>query len=225
MSDTASEAGKKTLMEKARESIREAIFSGVLKPGEQIKESQLAEELKTSRFPIREALRSLEKEGLIETIPYRGSFVKQLTLKSVRELFSVRGALETLAVRLMVGRLTPEMVSEMKACFASMEALEQKGDLKGSAEEDLKFHRLIFEGSGNTMLLSVWDDLALHLKFLLLMGKSGYGIDAAYVRTHQCILEAIERRDAELAEAHVKVHISEGIDYLMMHSCYDLAPE
>lgn len=215
---------KSTLMAKARSRIREAIIHGRLKPGEHLKESKLAEELQISRFPIREALRYLQKEGLVETIPYKGTFVKRLSQKDAIELFTLRNVIEALAVRLMISRLTEEMITELKQAIIDMEQAEKEGDLLTSAEEDLRFHRLICQYSDNSRLLAVWDDLALHLKLFLLMGKSGYGIDTEYVRTHLSLLQAIEQRDAELAEAHVKIHIADGIQYLLQNACCDLEP-
>ena len=90
---------RSTLMDRAFQQIREAIRSGKLKPGDRLVESQLAEEMQISRFPIREALRYLEKEGLVKTKPFKGTYVAQLTEKDMEELYSLRSAIEELAER------------------------------------------------------------------------------------------------------------------------------
>ncbi|MCG8615874.1 MAG: GntR family transcriptional regulator [Desulfobacterales bacterium] len=216
---------KSPLMFQAREQIREAIISGRLAPGTQLKETRLSGELGISRLPIREALRLLEKEGLVESLPYRGAFVKRLTRKDAVEVFTVRGVIEELALKLMIPRVTPEMIEVLRQAVSDMEAAEKDGDLTASADKDLEFHRLICEFADNERLLAVWDTLALQSKIFLCMGKSGFGVDTVYVRTHSSLLKAIEAGDAEIAVSHLKIHISDGIEYLLAHSCYDLAPE
>jgi DNA-binding GntR family transcriptional regulator len=91
-----------TLTDQALRQIREAIRSGKLKPGDRLLETQLAEEMHISRFPIREALRYLEKEGLVQTEPFKGTYVAQLTEKDMEELYSLRSAIEELAVRILI---------------------------------------------------------------------------------------------------------------------------
>ncbi len=88
--------------------IREAIRNGKLKPGQRLIETQLAEEMQISRFPIREALRYLEKEGLVETKPFKGTYVAQLTEQDIGKLYSFRSALEELAVRILIENINPK---------------------------------------------------------------------------------------------------------------------
>ncbi|MCG8564733.1 MAG: GntR family transcriptional regulator [Desulfobacterales bacterium] len=216
---------KATLMKTVEGRIREEIITGGLKPGTHLKETQLARQLEVSRFPVREALALLAKDGLVETIPYKGTFVKQLTQKDIREVFTVRGSLEELALRSMIPRATPEMVDELKACVGRMEGAEAQGDWRTSAREDIDFHRLLCRYSANDRLLSVWEGLAPYSETFFCMGKTGYGIDTEYVRTHWDLVRAIELGDVERAVAHIRLHIMDGIDYLLAHSCYHFPVE
>ena len=216
---------KSTLMMKVEDRIREEIITGALTPGTHLKETQLAARLEVSRFPVREALALLGKEGLVETIPYKGTFVKQLTQKDIREVFTVRGSLEELALRLMIPRSTSEMVQALTTCVERMEASEKEGDWRTSAREDIEFHRLLCRYSANDRLLSVWEGLAPYSEIFFCMGKTGYGIDTEYVRTHWDLVRAVELKDVERAVAHIKLHIIDGIDYLLAHSCYHFPTE
>ncbi|MCG8566136.1 MAG: GntR family transcriptional regulator [Desulfobacterales bacterium] len=199
----------------AEQHIRDSIIRGSLAPGAHLKESRLAEELGVSRFHVREALRFLQADGLVESVPYKGNFVRRFSQRDVVELFSVRGGLEEVAVRQMIPRLTDDMVEAFKETVVEMERLEKAGDLTGSAEMDLQFHRLICEFSGNRRLLEMWESLAHHVKLFLFMEKSGYGVDTAYVLTHLDLIDAMEQRDVALAEAHVRIHLNGGMKYLL----------
>src|SRR5688500_3082861 len=96
------------------DAIRSAIAGGVLKPGQRVLEVELAEELGVSRLPVREAIRQLEHEGLLVSQPHRGTFVAQVTPDDIREMFSLREALESLAARLVAARATPVEVEALQ---------------------------------------------------------------------------------------------------------------
>ncbi|HAA47289.1 MAG TPA: hypothetical protein DCE03_02200, partial [Synergistaceae bacterium] len=102
------------------ETLREAIFRKELKPGDKLVENDLAEKLDVSRTPVREALRMLESEGLIERNPRKGLFVKGFTAEDVMEIYSIRQALEALAIRICCQRITEDEVAELKDLYAKM---------------------------------------------------------------------------------------------------------
>lgn len=216
---------KSPLMLQARQKIRDAIILGKIEPGAHLKEARLSGELGISRLPIREALRLLEKEGLVENLPYKGTFVKRLTQKDAVDVFTVRGAIEELGIKLMMPRVTPAIVDGLKQAIARVETAEKGGDLIACADEDLGFHRLLCEYADNDRLLAVWDNLALQAKIFLCMGKSGYGADKDYAKSHASLLRAIEMQNTELAVSHLRIHIAEGLDYLLKYSCHTLAKE
>ena len=102
------------LREVVCETLREAIISGVLRPGERLMEIQLAEELGVSRTPVREAIRKLELEGFVIMIPRRGTYVADLSIKDINEVFEVRSALDSLANGLAAERITEEELEQME---------------------------------------------------------------------------------------------------------------
>lgn len=195
--------------------IREAIIRGELTPGAHLKENHLAETFRASRFHVRESLRFLQAEGLVESIPYKGNFVKAFTGKDAEELFTVRSALEELGLRMMFPRLSAKLLREFRTTFDKMEAAADRGDVAASAEADLKFHRMFCLHADNARLLGMWDNLVPHVKLFLYMEKSIYTSDTGYVGSHVDLLRALEARKLDLAEAHLRIHLDSGLRHLL----------
>ena len=196
-----------TLTDQALKEIRDAIRSGKLKPGEHLVEMQLAEEMQISRFPIREALRYLEKEGLVETKPFRGTRVAQLTEKDMEELYSLRSSLEELAVRILIENLDEKKIKKLETIIQSMEQASQTGKLDQMISEDLRFHQTICELSGHRKLLEVWRTLESQLQVFLTIEKDFFETAYQYVSTHNPIMEAIKHRNIKSAEQAIREHL------------------
>jgi len=196
-----------TLTDQALKVIREAIRNGKLKPGDRLVETQLAEEMQISRFPIREALRYLEKEGLVETRPFKGTYVAQLTEKDMEELYSLRSSLEELAVRILIENLDENKIEKLEAIFQSMQKASQSGNLDKMISEDLRFHQTVCQLSGHRKLLEVWLTLVNQLRVFLSIEKDFFESAYQYVSTHHPILEAIKRRNKKSAEKAIRDHL------------------
>jgi DNA-binding GntR family transcriptional regulator len=110
-----------TLAYKVYEKVKDRILSGELQPGARLKDDELARTFGVSNTPVREAMGELEKDGLIETIPYRGRFVKKMSIEETREVYDVRMALEALAARLAVERITESQLAEMQEAVERFE--------------------------------------------------------------------------------------------------------
>jgi len=196
-----------TLTNQALKKIRDAILSGKLKPGQRLVEMQLAEEMQISRFPIREALRYLEKEGLVETKPFKGTHVARLTEKDMEELYSLRSSLEELAVRILIENLDEKKIKKLETIVQSMQKASQIGDLDQMISEDLRFHQTICELSGHSKLLEVWRTLESQLQVFLTIEKDFFETAYQYVSTHDPILEAIKHRSTKTAEKAIREHL------------------
>ena len=196
-----------TLTEQASKEIREAIRSGKLKPGERLIEMQLAEEMQISRFPIREALRYLEKEGLVETKPFKGTRVVQFTEKDMEELYSLRSSLEELAVRILIENLDEKKINKLQMIIQSMQKSSQSGDLDQMISDDLRFHQTICELSGHRKLLEVWRTLESQLQVFLSIEKDFFESAYQFVSTHNPIMEAIKDRNLKKAEKAIREHL------------------
>lgn len=194
-------------MKKALLEIREAIRKGKLKPGDRLVEMQLAEEMHISRFPIREALRFLEKEGLVETKPFKGTYVAQLTERDMEELYSLRSAIEEFAVRILIKRSDEGKIDKLASIFQAMQQASKNEDLDKLIAEDFRFHQTICELSDHRKLLEVWLTLENQLRVFLTIEKQLFGNSAQFVKSHVPILKAIRERKIRPAQKAIRDHL------------------
>lgn len=203
-----------TLMLQALNHIREAIVAGKLKPGERLVESNLAEQMQISRFPVREALRSLEKEGLVDSIPFKGTYVSKFSREDMEEVFSLRGAIEMLAVQILASRFDDGMLNTLEAIIGDMERAGSEGKNDEVVAHDLRFHRTICELTEHKKLLSVWEMLEHHIYIFLTIERKIYHPPEQYVKTHYPILEALKNKNAELACARIRIHLEDAMNQI-----------
>lgn len=147
-----------TLRERVEEEIRTKILKQELMPGMRIIEQDISEELGVSRGPIREALRQLEQEGMIEYTRNVGCSVRKITLEDIYEIYLLRSTYEVLAVKLCRAEFTPEDFGRMDEALELMKQLE-KDDYVGLDSCDHMLHRVIIEKSGLDRLIKAWSDL------------------------------------------------------------------
>jgi DNA-binding GntR family transcriptional regulator len=205
MARVFSKQKRPTLMSQALQEIREAIRKGKLKPGDRLVETQLAEEMYISRFPIREALRYLEKEGLVETKPFKGTYVAKLTERDMEELYSLRSAIEEFAIRILIKHINAEKIKKLES---SMQQASKNEDLDKLISEDFRFHQTICELSDHRKLLEVWLTLENQLRVFLTIEKQLFGNSAQFVKSHIPILEAIQERKIRPAQKAIREHLN-----------------
>ena len=140
------------LREQVKELILERILDGTYEPGERLVETRIAAELGTSQAPVREALRDLELLRFVESEPFRGSRVRELSEEELIEIYPVRAAIEEVAAREAATRLDGD-VDALEAELDAMHRAADENDLHAQVEHDVAFHRLIVEASGNEILL------------------------------------------------------------------------
>jgi DNA-binding GntR family transcriptional regulator len=197
----------RTLLESVADSIKRAIFNGNLPPGEQINQAQIANQLGTSRGPVREALRQLEKEGLIKNVPYKGAFVIDISPEYIEELYGIRRALEGFAIECAIKRATPEDLEALENTVMEMRQAAEASNLQLTRELDLQFHRLVCKSAHHNLLIQLWKSLEAGLRLCLAHGHSAYKDPLEIVGTHPDILAAIRSRDAEKAHQLLTEHI------------------
>jgi DNA-binding GntR family transcriptional regulator len=208
MARVFSKQKRPTLMSQALEEIREAIRKGKVKPGDRLVEMQLAKEMHISRFPIREALRYLEKEGLVETKSFKGTYVSQLSERDMEELYSLRSAIEEFAVRILIKHIDEEKIGKLESIFQSMQQASKKEDLDKLISEDFRFHQTICELSEHRKLLEVWLTLENQLRVFLTIEKQLFGNSLQFVKSHHPILEAIQGRKIRPAQKAIREHLN-----------------
>lgn len=189
--------------------LRQSILTGVFRSGDRLVEAKLSRELHTSRGPIREALRRLEDEGLVTTVPRRGTFVARLSREDVEEIYSLREMAESLAVRRAVARLTPAVAAELQRLT---DELGRLGDQAGSAEVvrlDLAFHETLVRAAGHGRLLDLWLSMTGQLRIGMAWSRELTALKNN-VATHRRILAAVLARDSGTAEQELRRHIGEA---------------
>ena len=187
--------------------IRERIISGQLKPGQHLNEIALQKELDTSRSPIREALRNLQLEGLIEVFPRRGAFVRLLSADDLNEAVEVRANLESLAAALAAERRDEPQLAALKSMLKKMKQALSKRDVARYTQVHHEFHEMLARASGNQTLarhmrLITQPFAVLRLTDLFLMRQERYA-EAGHRQILKAIADRDKERAAELAELHV----------------------
>ncbi len=189
--------------------LRQAILTGELKPGERLMEIHLADQLGVSRTPIREAIRKLELEGLVTMIPRRGAEVAQITEKSMNDVLEVRRAVDALCVELACERITAQELERLgEACeeFAR-EATKKEKDVKLLAEKDVALHDIIVQATGNQRLIQLVNNLSEQMYRYRFEYLKDFSQHEKLVEEHQVIYESIVKKDKETACEAAKLHI------------------
>jgi DNA-binding GntR family transcriptional regulator len=197
-----------SLGERAYRRLRESIVRGMLPAGRRISERSLATELGISAQPVREALRRLEQDGMVVTLPRRGTVVAEVGPTQLAELGRIRAALEGVACALAAERIGDDVLLALRAILARMEAGTAAADVEALDEANDEFHALIHRTAGNLFLIRSLASLRAydHLGRRRAVGSTPRDLPKALAE-HRGILAALRRRDPALAEARMRQHI------------------
>ena len=198
---------KKSLREQALSALRTAITSGELEPGRHLVETELSDMLQISRGTLREALRQLEQEGLLSAGPRGRLSVRHLDGKEIRDIFAVRAALESLAVRTLCE--LPDRASVIASLRSAVEAMAAAAEasLEERIESDLEFHRTLCRLTGNETLLHSWESLEGSIRMSIMFAGIERAVKNMSVDRHHDIVAAIETGNATLARTTVLEHM------------------
>jgi len=196
-----------TLWQRVYDHLRGEILDGRLEPGAELAEVALSEQLGVSRGPLREAISRLAAEGLVTVRPRRGAVVRSLSEEEFLELYQVREALERMAVKLAVPRLTNEDFEALAAVNAAMDEHAARDEVEEFFRANLAFHARFLEACGNKKLQEVYGQLLdqvgrYRMRSLILRGNLGRSVSE-----HAAILRAAKRGDAERAAQLMADHI------------------
>ncbi len=205
------EFGAVTTADAAYKVLRQSILRGDLAAGERLRSDALANELKVSRTPVREALRKLEAEGLVERSG-SGLIVREFSEKDLTELFYVREALEGMAARLAAENATPSEIGEIGELLDDMDAVGQRGEVAALRPLTGEFHQLICRAAHNDRLLQSLKSLLEHVRQMQTSTLYVEGRLAEALKEHRDLLRAIEARDADRAERLARAHRRKTLD-------------
>lgn len=187
--------------------LRDAILSGRFQPGQRLLERDLVERMGVSRTPIREALRKLELEGLITTVPYKGPVVTRATLDDARELYEARAALEGQAVALFTRRADPAALEQLRTHVTAAERALRRGSAQGVLQANNAFHDVLASGCGNGLLQSMLANLRDRIILLRVESLSYPGRRPRSLAEHRAIVQMIEQHDADGARRLIEEHV------------------
>jgi DNA-binding GntR family transcriptional regulator len=187
--------------------LRQAILTGELKPGERLMEIHLANKLGVSRTPIREAIHKLELEGLVTMIPRRGAEVAQITEKSMSDVLEVRRAMDALCAELACDRITEEETEQLNQACENFRRATQTKDVKKIAQADVELHDIIVEATGNKRLVQLVNNLSEQMYRYRFEYIKDFSQHERLVEEHRIIYESIVNKDKETASEAAKLHI------------------
>ena len=203
------------LREIVYEQLKRQILTGEITPGTRMMEVELADEMGVSRTPVREAIRKLEKEGLVIIEPRRGAYASDISVKDMVDTMEVREHLESLAAYLAAQTMTDEQREELERITNGYTQAIHNNNMEEMIHYDELFHKGIVNASGNKTLIQISEtvqELALRFRYLYYDDLSRYG---SMPMEHKEILEAIENNDPEAAKECAKNHVKRLKDFVI----------
>lgn len=199
---------RRPLHEEAVDRLRDLIVRGDLAPGARLNERLLSGQLGISRTPLREAIKLLATEGLVQLLPNRGAVVAPIDAPRLAETLHVMGALESLAGELACRNATRERIEEIRALHRQMLAMHARGDLAGYFHCNQAIHLSLVEASGNSVLANVYRQLNANVRRARYMANLSKERWDEAVREHEEILQALAARNVAVLKRLLKDHLA-----------------
>ena len=184
-------------------------------------ERQLAQDFGVSRTPVREAMAQLEREGFVRSVPRRGVYIVRKTRAEVIEMITAWAALESMAARLITQNASGEEMASLRRMFATFDNGALRAHLDEYSEANIEFHQTIIRMSGNSVLISLAENLFTHMRMIRRKTIAEQDRVEKSIRDHMNIIEALEARDTARAEELVRnhalglaEHVAKYADYL-----------
>jgi DNA-binding GntR family transcriptional regulator len=213
-----------SLKDKIYESLKQAITSMNIYADDaelRLDERRLSEKLEISRTPVREALARLEQEGLVHIVPRRGVYIVRKTKAEILEMITVWAALEGMAARLITENASDEEIASLRSMFTTFEGSQVQAKIDEYSDTNIRFHQAILKISHCELLTEMADNLFIHMRSIRARTIAEKDRANRSIIDHMHIIEALEKRDTELAERLVRehtlnlgAHIEKYVNYL-----------
>lgn len=210
-----------SLVDEISRILTEAILEGVFRGGEQLVEAELKEQFRVSRTPIREALRALEKKGLVEIVPRKGAFVRTITGRDIQEHFPVRAVLEGLAAKEALCKVGAREIQEMESALEGMNNAVKAQEAKSYWEHHRQFHETFIRASGNGLLIGLLNTLRTHALWYRFSYQYYQEDLEGSLSMHRDILHLFRQKDPnrgkeleELVRVHIEAALERFLSYL-----------
>lgn len=186
--------------------LRDNILGGIFKPGERLDVGAMAEQIGVSQTPVKEALAALAQEGLVEIRARSGTFVAQINVRDMIEVFDIRVALELLAANTLLNNVTAEDIDNLNMLI---QTIQNATELDVHYRENARFHKYLVTLSGNQRLVALYDQLHAHVHVALVhVVAPGWWRDTQVeAGEHQAIVEAIRQKDTAVLNAAITAHL------------------
>jgi DNA-binding GntR family transcriptional regulator len=212
LTDEVVPIARRTLHDEVATRVRDMIIEGQLAPGQRVNEVALGQRLGVSRTPLREAIKTLASEGLVEIVPARGAVVRTLTLKDLAESLAVLKALEQAAARQICASAPDAALAELAALHAAMMERYAARDRLAYFKLNQEIHSAIARLSGNAVLATLHTQLQSRMRRVRFIGHEGPEKWAAAVAEHEEMAAALARRDATAAVEVIGRHLDAAIE-------------
>lgn len=204
----------RTLREQLVIALRRAILEAQLPPGERLVETSLAEQLGVSRGPLREAIRQLVEEGLVDQTPFRGAVVRSLSVEDIKEIYSFRLLLESFAFKIVWDKRTPEFFRMLDSRHRALAYAIYSGDQQQAIKREMDLHGAVYEFSGHRSLIESWNLLRGRLHFYFTFHHEAHHRKAALPDAHDTYVTLAKGDDLEAMLIEVEDHMRRGLDTL-----------
>lgn len=209
---------QRTLSDYIADQLRQAILADQFKPNQRMVEQEIAETMQTSRGPVRDALKILENEGLVVRQPHRGAFVAELNLEDFIEIYTLREALENLALRYAIKRASTKQIDALEELVSEMITISEHDPVNqvDATDVDLKFHHTICEMSGHRRALAAWESLSGQIRIVVLKHRLFHPEDLRdrSISWHERIVDAIRNRNTEKALDELHIHMAASMEWV-----------
>ncbi|MBI5607046.1 MAG: GntR family transcriptional regulator [Deltaproteobacteria bacterium] len=206
-----------SLRYKAHQLIKDRIISLELKPGDELREGNLAKGMGMGRTPVREALLMLEQEKLVECRANVGYVVRKLTRKEAEDYYALREALEEFAAPLIIERITPELVKELEKILQKSEECLKRGDIKGIAANNTEFHSILYKATDSEAFMELILLVIDKIRWLLAIAVTYQKGPAEALADHRRMLRAIQNRSLSELKKEIRLHLQHAREkYFLM---------
>ena len=200
------------LRELVCETIRQAIVDGVFSPGERLMEIQLADEMGVSRTPVREAIRKLELEGFVVMIPRRGTYVADISIKDINEVYEIRTSLEVTSLEVLAAGLAAERISDeeletMQRLLVEIGQHIEDGNIEKIVEIDTAFHDVLYKASRNGRLAGIINNLREQITVIRRRSMMYPGRLRNTMEEHRLLVDSIAAHDVDRAQNAARIHM------------------
>lgn len=190
--------------------LRQAILRGDLKPGDRLREARIAEQMGVSRAPVREAIRDLESEGIVVSHTHRGAFVTELTASDLWEIYTLRAALESMAVEILTRKAPPDVLSTLRQSIDEMTEAVAEGDIDRWVDLDIAFHETLCRASHHARLYDIWSSMVSQIRMCVDLAHVHYLPVEDLIGLHIELVEQIANKEVKAAGQTVARHILEA---------------